>query len=254
MRRRTSPAPLGDEPFRPEGSNGTAKRDARIPTATSLRLLPRSATSAARRCFSSSGIRTSTSFLLALKCYQDISGTPKLPADVDDPLDHRQPGCDGEEVDGPGQHAPRGEKQAGDDHRHPLCPAPDPDVALEVERLRLGPRVADEERAGHGREGGGERDLVSVSREDERDRSEHDCLADAIRGRVEEGAERGAAPALAGERAVEHVQQRPGPEQERPRPEPEDLVPVLEVDGDGGERANGKPERRQRIRGDSGPG
>src|SRR5215210_1633239 len=120
MRRRTSPASFGGAPLRPVGSKGTAKRAARIPTATSLRLLPRSATSAARRCFSSPGIRTSTSFLLALMCYQVSLLLLQLPADVEDPLHDRHPRGRVQEVDRPREQAPRGEEETGDDDGHAL--------------------------------------------------------------------------------------------------------------------------------------
>ena len=40
IRRSTDPLPPGAFPGRPLGSNGTAKREARMPTATSFRLWP----------------------------------------------------------------------------------------------------------------------------------------------------------------------------------------------------------------------
>src|SRR5580765_5919264 len=60
MRRSTEPLLPGCLPGRPLSSNWTAKREARIPTATSLRLRPVLLTSSARSCFSSAGIRTRT--------------------------------------------------------------------------------------------------------------------------------------------------------------------------------------------------
>ena len=108
----------------------------------------------------------------------------------------------------------------------------DPDVALQPERLGAGARVRDEERADDGRERERERDLVPVAHEDERDRAEHEALADAVGRRVEEGAERRPLAARAGERAVEDVEDRADHEDDGAEPEEEDLVPVLEVDED----------------------
>src|SRR5690242_1301251 len=60
IRRRTEPLRPGSLPGRPLSSKGSAKREARIPTATSLRLRPVLLTSSARSRFSSAGIRTRT--------------------------------------------------------------------------------------------------------------------------------------------------------------------------------------------------
>ena len=75
-----------------------------------------------------------------------------------------------------------------------------------------------------------DRDVVSGAREDERDRSEHRALADAVGGRVEEGAERRRLPAGARERAVEDVEDRADDEDARAEPVEEELVAVLEGD------------------------
>ena len=61
MRSSTGPPLAGAFPVRPLGSNATAKREARMPTATSLRLRPERLTSSARRRLSSPGMRTRTS-------------------------------------------------------------------------------------------------------------------------------------------------------------------------------------------------
>src|SRR5207302_977673 len=64
------------------------------------------------------------------------------------------------------------------------------DVAAQAERLGLRPCVRHKEGAGHRRDRDDDRRVVPRAGEDERDRGEHGSLADAVRGRVEEGAER----------------------------------------------------------------
>ncbi len=76
-----------------------------------------------------------------------------------------------------------------------------------------------------------------VAGEDEGDRAEHQPLADAVRGRVEEGAERRLLPPDPGQRPVEDVEDRPDDEHQRPEPEEDVLVPALEEDEHGGRRA-----------------
>src|SRR5215211_6707743 len=268
MRRRTDRPPPGGLPGRPLGSNETPKREASSPTATSLRLRPVRSTSSESRRLRSAGIRTRTSLregasteLLAayqasLARYREPrslpsgSAAPELRPHGEHALADGEPGGDGENVDRPRERAPRREDEAGRDHDDALGAGADADVALEAERLGAGARVRDEERAGHGREGERERDLVALPVEDERDRAEHQRLADPVRGRVEEGAERRALPARPGEGPVEDVQDRPDHEDDGAEPEEDDVVAVLEVDEHRRDGAEQDARRRQRVRGD----
>src|SRR5205085_12145636 len=114
---------------------------------------------------------------------------PQLRSYAQDPLADREPGRCGEDADRPDERAPGREDEPDRDHDDPLRAAADADVAAETERLGAGARVADEERAGDGREGEADAHEVVVTREHERDRAEHDALAHAVGRRVEEGAE-----------------------------------------------------------------
>src|SRR5215211_6253758 len=76
----------------------------------------------------------------------------------------------------------------------------------------------------------------AVAREHERDRGQHETLADAVGGRVEEGAERRRLAAGARERPIEDVEQRADDDDDGAEPEEEDLVPALEQHEDRGGR------------------
>ena len=80
--------------------------------------------------------------------------------------------------------------------------------------LGLRARVRDEERAGDGRHRDGDEDRVVLRREDVGDRRQHEALAHAVGGRVEERAERRRLAAGACERAVQDVEQRADDEDE----------------------------------------
>ncbi len=84
--------------------------------------------------------------------------------------------------------------------------------------------------------------------EDVGDRGEHEALADAVGGRVEERAERRRLAAGARERAVEDVEERPDDEDGRRDPVQEDLVAILEQDEQRGGPAQQDAARRQRVR------
>src|SRR5947208_1179367 len=99
------------------------------------------------------------------------------------------------------------------------------------------------------REPGGRRQYPD--RPDERDRAEDDALADAVGGRVEEGAERRPLPARPRERAVEDVQHRPHDEDAGAEPVEEELVPVLEEDEDRGRDAERDAAGGERVGGDA---
>src|SRR5580765_4908917 len=144
MRRSTAPPSPGVFPARPLGSNGTAKRDARMPTATSLRLLPVRRTSSASRLLSSPGIRTRTSLRVGasttvLALYH-LRTSAHLRPDGPDPLADREPGGDGEQIDRPLERAPRREDEPRRDHDHAFGAGADPNVALEPQRFRAGAR------------------------------------------------------------------------------------------------------------------
>src|SRR6185369_11254284 len=158
MRRRTSPFSLGRPLLRPELSKGTAKREARMPTARSLRLPSVASTSRARSRLRSAGMRTRTSLRSRAITQSDstnvLSSGAKLLADEQDPLHHSDPRRRGEECHRRGQNEVvdrREHEPCGDDH-DALGSAPKADVPPEAERLGSRPRVADEERAGDGGE------------------------------------------------------------------------------------------------------
>src|ERR671935_1876269 len=157
----------------------------------------------------------------------------KLRANAPHALPDREPGGRRERADRPGEHSPRSEDEADGDDDDALGAAADADVAAQAEHLRARAGVADEERAGHGGEGQADADEVVVAREDERDRAEHHTLADAVGGRVEEGAERRALAARPRERPVEDVEDRADDEDAGAEPVEEELVPVLEEDEHG---------------------
>ena len=83
------------------------------------------------------------------------------------------------------------------------------------ERLRLGARVAHEERADQRHEDAPQGDLVALIREHDRDRPQDQPLRQAVRGRVEEPAERRQLAVRAGQRAVEDVEDRARDEDHR---------------------------------------
>src|SRR5215203_4509108 len=124
IRNSTSPLGRGPEPLRPVGTYGTANREARSPTATSLRLAPRTATSSASRRFSCAGILTRT--LVRSRAIgrehstSVLSGADHLAADAPDPLPDRPPRQRRQEDDRPRQAAPRSEDESGDEHDDPL--------------------------------------------------------------------------------------------------------------------------------------
>ena len=90
--------------------------------------------------------------------------------------------------------------------------------------------------------------VAAVAREDVRDRGEHEALADAVGGRVEERAEGRRLAAGAGERAVEDVEDRAGDEDGRAEPEEEQLVVALEEDEHRGDEAERDAADRQGVR------
>src|SRR4051812_28050794 len=253
MRSSTDRPSPGALPARPLGSNATANREARMPTATSLRLRPERRTSSERRRLRSAGIRTRTSLregasTEVLAPYLRSDARAELGAYRPDPLADGETGghrAAGERPRGP---PPRAEDEARRDHAHALGPRADADVPLEAERFGPRARVRDEERSRDGSEGERERDLVAVAVEDERDRAQHEALAHPIGRRIEEGAERRPLAAQSRERAVEDVEDRADDEDERAGQEEEDLVPVLEVDEHRRDRAEQPPRGGQRIR------
>ena len=87
--------------------------------------------------------------------------------------------------------------------------------------------------------------------EDERDRGEHRTLADAVGGRVEEGAERRRLAAGPRQRAVEDVEDGADDEDARAEPVEEELVAVLERDEDGRGEAERDARRGERVRRDA---
>src|SRR5919204_1459763 len=147
MRRTTSRPARGRDPPRPLGSNGSATLAARWPTAMSLRLRPVRATSSASRSLRAAGSlvktteRASTEVLAA---YQRLCEVAELPPDVEDPLEHREPGRRGEERDRPRQDTPRRQDEAACDDDDALGARSDAHVAAQPERLRPRARVADE--------------------------------------------------------------------------------------------------------------
>src|SRR5581483_6509085 len=72
----------------------------------------------------------------------------QLLANVQDALDDRDPRGRGQEVDRPGETAPRSEDEARGDHDDALRARAEPDVAAQAERLRLRAHVRHEEGAG----------------------------------------------------------------------------------------------------------
>src|SRR5262245_6311177 len=123
----------------------------------------------------------------------------ELLADVQDTLDDRDPCGRGQQGDGPGQDTPRREHETGRDDDDALGAGADADVPLDAERLAAGTRVRDEQRAGDCGDGDDDEDLAAVCCEYVRDRREHEELADAVGGRVEERAEWGCLSSGAGE-------------------------------------------------------
>src|SRR5919201_1422357 len=214
MRKRTSPLALGRPPRRPEPWKGTAKRDARIATATSFRLPPRASTSWARRRLRSAGMRTRTSLRsLAIRPSDStnvLSDAAELLANEEDALQDREPGRRREKGDRARQYelVDRGEDEAGGDHDDAFRATPESDVTLETQCLRARTRVADEERACDCRERERDAPHLPVPHEDEPDRAEHEALPDAIDSRIQERAERTSAATASRQRAVEDVENR----------------------------------------------
>ena len=101
------------------------------------------------------------------------------------------------------------------DEHDPLGPRHEPRLAPHPERLRLGARVAHEERADERHEDASQRDLVALIREHDRDRAQDQPLRQAVGGRVEEPAERRQLAVRAGQRAVEDVEDRARDEDHR---------------------------------------
>src|SRR3954469_7624137 len=175
-----------------------------------------------------------------------------LLADGQDSLEHRQPGGYRQQVDEPLQRdTERREDQSARDHDHALGPAADADVSLEPDQLGLRAGVGDEERTGHRGDAEDDGDVIACAREDERDRREHETFADPVRERIEEGAERRRLVALAGERPVEDVEDRPDDEEPGCEPVVEKLVPVLERDHDRGRRAQEHARGGEGVRADA---
>src|SRR5919201_869447 len=158
----------------------------------------------------------------------------KLRAHAPDALSHGEPGRRRQRPDRPDERPPGREDEPDGDDDHALGAASDADVAAQPERLRARTGVADEERAGDGGEGEADADEVAVARKDERNRAEDDAFADAVGGRVEEGAEGRPLPARPRERAVEDVEDRADEEHENGR-------------GD----AESDPRRGERVRRDA---
>src|SRR3954465_6144278 len=97
MRRSPDPPSAGGFPARPRGSKATANREARMPTATSLRLRPERRTSSERRRLRSAGIRTRNSFreggsTEVLAPYLRSDARAELGAYRPDPLADGEPG------------------------------------------------------------------------------------------------------------------------------------------------------------------
>src|SRR5437868_12675071 len=118
----------------------------------------------------------------------DIGASVKLLSDVQDALQDCDPGRRREHDDRPLERAPGSEHEARGDDDDALGPGAEADVAAQAERLGLRPCVRHEEGAGYRRDREDDRRVVPRAGEDERDRGEHGSLADAVRGRVEEGA------------------------------------------------------------------
>src|SRR5437660_6456187 len=165
----------------------------------------------------------------ALPLDEAICFLSQLFADGQDSLEHGQPGGRREQVDEPLQgDAERREDEAGRDHGDALRAAADPDVALEADQLGLRAGVRNEERAGDCRDTEHDGDVIARAREDQRDRCEHEALADAVRERIEKRTEWRRLVALSGERPVEDVEDRTDDEESRREPVEEELVAVLE--------------------------
>src|SRR5438876_6459093 len=144
--------------------------------------------------------------------------SPKLCAHAPHALPDGEPGGHRQRADRPDEGAPRSEDEPDGDDDDPFGAAADPDVAAEAECFRPRPRVADQERAGDGRECEADADEVVVAREDQRDRAEDDALADPVGGRVEKRSEGRSLPARARERAVQDVEDRADDEDARAEP------------------------------------
>src|SRR5262245_3996280 len=257
MRRRTSPFSLGRPLLRPELSKGTAKRDARMPTARSLRLPSVASTSRARSRLRSAGMRTRTSLRSRAITWSDstnvLSGAAKLLAHEKDPLHHRDPRRRGEKRHRRRKNevVNRREHEAGGDDHDALGPAPEADVPAEAESLRSRACIAHEE----GARDRGERERDSphlvVTHEHEADRRNHEPLADPVARGVEECAERAADAAAPREGAVQDIEDRPHHEEDGAEPV-ETPAEVLEEDGDRAGDAEADTRDRERVRGDLG--
>jgi hypothetical protein len=165
----------------------------------------------------------------------------ELGAYVVDPLDHGERRERRQQVHDIGQRPAAREGQRDRDEHDPLGPPHQPDGAAEAEGLRLGARVADEERADQGDEDARERRLVPLLREHEGDRAEHEALRDAVGGRVEEAAELRQLAVRSRERAVEDVEDAARDERDR-RPDE-----VLLVDQDGRDRVEREARDRHLV-------
>src|SRR5215470_13256119 len=116
--------------------------------------------------------RTLPSSRRALPLVVATGSSGKLLANVQDALDDREPGS-------------HREHESGSDEYDTLGARAKPDIALQSERLGAGARVRDEERADDCRNGEHDGPVLPVTREDERDCSEHRTLAYAVGGGVD---------------------------------------------------------------------
>src|SRR5215470_6177299 len=197
--------------------------------------------------------RTLPSSRRALPLVVATGSSGKLLANVQDALDDREPGSHREHENRPRQASPRREHESGSDEYDTLGARAKPDIALQSERLGAGARVRDEERADDCRNGEHDGPVLPVTREDERDCSEHRTLAYAVGGGVDERAERSRLAAHAGECTVEDVEQRAHDEDEGCEPVDEQRVgAVLERHEDRRQETQRDACRREDVRRDAG--
>src|SRR5436190_23567137 len=97
-----------------------------------------------------------------LRLASDIrSSIDELLANVQDALRHGEPRGRGQEVDRPGEPAPRSEDEPRRDHDDALGTGAEADVAAQAERLCFCANIGDEERPGDACDREDDRDVVA---------------------------------------------------------------------------------------------
>jgi hypothetical protein len=171
---------------------------------------------------------------------------------VADAMDDGDGGHDGEDPEGGGHGVPTLEEGAEDDEDDALGALHEADFAGTDEGFGAGAGVADHERGGH--DEGYEEDVeeaVAAGVEDEQAEEEGDVRV-AIEDGIEEGAEDGDLVGLAGDAAVDHVEQAGADDDEAGVKEHADVVVGARVaEEEGGDDVDDEADEGEGVGGDA---